>query len=161
MAGRFVDAAETEWESLKYGGPRLRSSGGSTSLRSGVDGSDRTKREGDGATPTGTYLLVLGSTGKFGSSHEPRSRRCGICGHDAWVDDPVDARYDSLFTLPCSAQAERMWRNDRIYDVLIVIGYNMNPVIQVRAAPYFYTQPARILLLPRAVSRSAGTSCPI
>ena len=81
--------------------------------------------------------------------------------HDAWVDDPVDARYDSLFTLPCSAQAERMWRNDRIYDVLIVIGYNMNPVIQVRAAPYFYTQPARILLLPRAVSRSAGTSCPI
>jgi len=103
MAGRFVDAAETEWESPKYGGPRLRSSGGSTSLRSGEDGSDRRKREGDGATPTGTYLLVLGSTGKFGSSHKPRSRLCGICGRTmrgSTTQSMPDTTASLLFPVP-------------------------------------------------------------
>jgi L,D-peptidoglycan transpeptidase YkuD (ErfK/YbiS/YcfS/YnhG family) len=51
-----------------------------------------------------------------------------LAPHDAWVDDPTDARYNSLVTLPYPARTERMWRNDGLYDVLIVIGYNMKPV---------------------------------
>jgi L,D-peptidoglycan transpeptidase YkuD (ErfK/YbiS/YcfS/YnhG family) len=45
----------------------------------------------------------------------------------AWVDDPNDPKYNQLVELPCPAHVEEMWRADGIYDLLVVVGYNMNP----------------------------------
>ena len=49
--------------------------------------------------------------------------------HDAWVYDPADGRYNRLVTLPYPARTERLWRDDQIYDLVVGIGYNMEPVI--------------------------------
>ena len=48
---------------------------------------------------------------------------------DGWVDDPADANYNRLVSLPYPASAEQMWREDDLYDALVVIGYNMEPVV--------------------------------
>ncbi len=48
---------------------------------------------------------------------------------DGWVDDPRDANYNRPVSLPYPASAERMWREDGLYDALVVIGYNMEPVV--------------------------------
>ena len=48
---------------------------------------------------------------------------------DGWVDDPRDANYNRHVSLPYPASAERMWREDDLYDALVVIGYNMEPVV--------------------------------
>jgi len=48
---------------------------------------------------------------------------------DAWVDDPADQNYNRLVSLPYPAHTEQMWLDDAVYDLLVVIGYNMDPVV--------------------------------
>ncbi|MBV8333985.1 MAG: hypothetical protein JO358_00765, partial [Alphaproteobacteria bacterium] len=45
----------------------------------------------------------------------------------AWVDDPNDPKYNQLVELPYPAHVEEMWRADGIYDLLVIVGYNINP----------------------------------
>jgi L,D-peptidoglycan transpeptidase YkuD (ErfK/YbiS/YcfS/YnhG family) len=130
MMPRLVEAAEAGYEGLEYRAGRLKWPGGSAPAAVGRGGVRTNKKEGDGATPAGIYPLVFGLYREDRIKLPPsRLPMRALAPHDAWVDDPTDARYNSLVTLPYPARTERMWRNDGIYDVLIVIGYNMKPVI--------------------------------
>ena len=46
-----------------------------------------------------------------------------------WVDDPADPKYNTLVSVPYSAHGEHMWREDGVYDLLVVIGYNTGPIV--------------------------------
>ena len=130
MTPRLVEAAESGCESLEYRAGQLRWPGGSAPAAVGRGGVRANKKEGDGATPAGIYPLIFGFYREDRIKPPPsRLPMRVLAPHDAWVDDPTDARYNSLVTLPYPARTERMWRNDEIYDVLIVIGYNIKPVI--------------------------------
>ena len=45
-----------------------------------------------------------------------------------WCDDPADTAYNRRVTLPYPASCERLWRDDRLYDLMAVTDYNMDPV---------------------------------
>jgi L,D-peptidoglycan transpeptidase YkuD (ErfK/YbiS/YcfS/YnhG family) len=47
--------------------------------------------------------------------------------HDGWCDDPADSEYNRPVTRPYPARHERLWRDDGIYDVIAVMGYNDDP----------------------------------
>ena len=117
-------------ESLEYRGGRLRWSKGSAAAAVGRSGVRADKREGDGATPAGSYPLIS-IFYRADRVEAPVSQLPAIplTPKDAWVDDPADAYYNRLVTLPYPAGAEPMWREDELYDALVVIGYNTNPVI--------------------------------
>jgi L,D-peptidoglycan transpeptidase YkuD (ErfK/YbiS/YcfS/YnhG family) len=129
-AARLSEAATTEYENLEYRDGRLRWSGGSAAAAVGRAGVKADKREGDGATPAGTYPLVsvLYRNDRIAppTSHLPVRP---LAPNDGWVDEPSDAHYNRLVELPYPASAEGMWREDDLYDVVVVIGYNMEPVI--------------------------------
>jgi L,D-peptidoglycan transpeptidase YkuD (ErfK/YbiS/YcfS/YnhG family) len=88
------------------------------------------KFEGDGGTPAGTFTL-----------REIRYRpdrmaapRSGLpvfkaSPTDGWCDDPADGAYNRLVHMPYQTDAETMWRDDGLYDVLAVIGYNDSPPV--------------------------------
>ncbi len=86
------------------------------------------KREGDGATPiarlraTGCYFRAdrRGRPQFFGASK-------AIRGDDGWCDAPADANYNEPVRLPFAASHERMMRDDRLYDVCIVLDWNRPP----------------------------------
>ena len=86
------------------------------------------KREGDGATPTGCWPLrrVLYRADRLPA---PRSvLPVSVIGSkDAWCDDPDDARYNRPVVLPYRGRHERLWREDGIYDVVVVLGHNDDP----------------------------------
>jgi L,D-peptidoglycan transpeptidase YkuD (ErfK/YbiS/YcfS/YnhG family) len=129
-AVRLSEATQTEYESLEYRDGQLYWSRGSAAAAVGRAGVKLGKREGDGATPAGSYPLisVLYRPDRLTAptSHLPvRS----ISPDDGWVDDPADANYNRLVSLPYLASAEEMWREDNLYDALVVIGYNTDPVI--------------------------------
>ena len=125
-----LSAAQTETENLEYRGGRLRWSGGSAAAAVGRAGVKADKHEGDGATPAGAYPLVsiLYRPDRIAA---PVSRLPvkPLAPSDGWVDAPADANYNRPVSLPYPASAERMWREDGLYDVLVVIGYNMEPVV--------------------------------
>jgi L,D-peptidoglycan transpeptidase YkuD (ErfK/YbiS/YcfS/YnhG family) len=88
------------------------------------------KREGDGRTPAGLWPIrrVLWRPDRVSA---PRS---GLPAHplspdDGWCDDPLSADYNRPLRLPHPARAERLWRDDRLYDVIAVLGYNDDPVV--------------------------------
>ena len=47
---------------------------------------------------------------------------------NGWCDDPADPAYNRPVILPYPASAEAMWREDEIYDIVVVLGHNDDPV---------------------------------
>ena len=127
---RLSAAAQTEVENLEYRGGRLRWSRGNAVAAVGRGGVKADKHEGDGATPAGIYPLVsiLYRPDRLAA---PRSRLPvkPLTPSDGWVDESSDANYNRPVSLPYPASAEQMWREDDLYDALVVIGYNMEPIV--------------------------------
>jgi L,D-peptidoglycan transpeptidase YkuD (ErfK/YbiS/YcfS/YnhG family) len=122
MAPHFID--------LTYEAGRLYWPEGEAPAACGRSGVRPDKREGDGASPAGSFPLLS-------AFHRPdrlAPPRSGLIvaplqsGH-RWVDDPLDANYNQLVSLPYPAHGEAMWREDALYDIVVVIGYNTTPVV--------------------------------
>jgi len=94
----------------------------------GAGGIREDKVEGDAATPVGEFplrriyyrndLLVLP---KVSLPARP------ISEHDGWCDDPRSPSYNRLVNIPNEWGAEKMWREDGLYDLVVVVGYNDDP----------------------------------
>ena len=50
-----------------------------------------------------------------------------ISEHDGWCDDPRSSTYNRLVHVPNDWSAEKMWREDGLYDLVVVVGYNDDP----------------------------------
>jgi len=88
------------------------------------------KREGDGATPAGRFRLrrVLYRPDREAppATLLPVS---AIGAGDGWCDDPGDPAYNRPVVLPHPASHERLWRDDGLYDLVVVTGHNDDPVV--------------------------------
>jgi len=56
---------------------------------------------------------------------------------DGWCDAPFDGNYNRSVRHPYRASAERMWRRDRLYDIVIVVGHNDRPRVQGAGSAIF------------------------
>ena len=96
------------------------------------------KQEGDKATPAGLLPLrrVLYRADRVAT---PRSRlpREPIAENDGWCDDPWDAAYNMMVPLPHGARHERLWRDDHVYDIVAVLGWNDAPVVRHHGSAIF------------------------
>jgi len=96
------------------------------------------KREGDGASPMGAWPLrrVL-----FRSDRRPRPATVlpasAIRKDDGWCDAPGDRNYNRAVSLPYPASAEALWREDAIYDLMVILGYNDDPVVDGAGSAIF------------------------
>src|SRR5271163_2643260 len=96
------------------------------------------KREGDGGTPRGRFrpVRLWWRADRF-----PRPltqlpiRR--IDPADAWCEDPGDRRYNRPFQRSASEPGDRLWREDRLYDIIIEIDHNSRPRIAGRGSAVF------------------------
>jgi len=58
---------------------------------------------------------------------------------DGWCDDPRDQRYNQWVRLPYPASHEEMWRGDHLYDVVVVLDYNLEyPVTGAGSAIFLH-----------------------
>ena len=104
----------------------------------GKGGISREKHEGDHATPVGVFLLreVLYRPDRLSAPKTSLPLR-PLSPADGWCDAPEDPRYNRRVTLPYGASAEQLWRGDRLYDVLVPLGYNDDPVVPGRGSAIF------------------------
>ena len=124
--------------SLSYSASRLSWPGGETRAICGHGGVRADKREGDGASPEGTFPLLYGFY-RPDRIARPTSglAMTALQPDDGWVDDPADANYNRPVKLPYPASHEAMWLADGLYDLVVVIGYNMAPVVPGRGSAIF------------------------
>ena len=54
-----------------------------------------------------------------------------------WCDDTSSQFYNKQITFPFKKSAEKMWLRNSMYDVLIVIDYNLKPVIKKKGSAIF------------------------
>jgi L,D-peptidoglycan transpeptidase YkuD (ErfK/YbiS/YcfS/YnhG family) len=94
----------------------------------GKGGLSTFKREGDGATPVATMRIVTGYFRRRGSvaPNTPMGLR-PIGERLGWCDAQADRNYNRPVKLPYPASAERMQRDDRLYDVCLVLDWNLRP----------------------------------
>lgn len=84
------------------------------------------KREGDGATPIGYFKILYGfyrsdriKLPSTGLAMIPISKKIG------WCDAPQSANYNQSITIPHQHSHEIMMRDDRLYDICLVLDYNI------------------------------------
>lgn len=104
----------------------------------GRSGVKARKREGDGATPLGTWLVrcVLYRPDQVCRPVAPGPVK-PIRRNDRWCDAPRDRNYNRAIRHPYPASAERLWREDDLYDVVLVLGYNDRPRVHGRGSAIF------------------------
>lgn len=108
---------------LSWEGGRIRCALGHGGVRAD-------KREGDGATPAGCFPLrrVL-----YRPDRQPAPPTAlpvsPIAEDDGWCDDPAHPDYNRPVKLPHPARCERLWRDDGLYDLVVVLGHNDDPPV--------------------------------
>ncbi|MCL4766162.1 MAG: L,D-transpeptidase family protein [Hyphomicrobiaceae bacterium] len=97
----------------------------------GRSGRRAIKREGDGATPVGAFAVRHGFY-RPDRLLRPATRvpLTPLGPSDGWCDAVGDRNYNRRVKHPYPASAERMWREDHLYDVVIVLDHNERPRVQ-------------------------------
>ena len=54
-----------------------------------------------------------------------------------WCDDPNSKRYNKLIIFPTNQRSERLYRKDNMYDLILILNYNMNPVKKNKGSAIF------------------------
>ena len=94
----------------------------------GAGGIREDKLEGDGATPAGSFPLrrILFRNDRLVLPPVRLPSR-PIGEHDGWCDDPQSPSYNRLVRVPNDWSHELLWREDGLYDLIVVVGYNDDP----------------------------------
>lgn len=128
-----MQAQVTEDGVFRLGGIVARAALG----RAGLRAADA-KQEGDGATPAAVLPLrrVLFRADRLAAPAcavpvEP------IAPADGWCDDPAHPDYNRMVRLPHPASCEALWRDDAVYDLIGVLGWNDAPVRRGRGSAIF------------------------
>ena len=104
----------------------------------GSSGIRRNKREGDLATPAGTWCMrrVLYRADRLMRPRTGLPVRA-ISPDDGWCDDPLSRDYNRPVRLPFAASHERLWREDRLYDLVVVLDHNDHPPVSGAGSAVF------------------------
>lgn len=108
----------------------LRAPAGAFRCSIGRGGIVADKREGDGGTPVGAFELrrVLYRPDRL-AAPESGLPVAPIAPDDGWCDDPAHPLYNRPVRRPFPAGHEEMWREDHVYDVVVVLGHNDDPPV--------------------------------
>src|SRR4051812_37833377 len=104
----------------------------------GRGGIKANKREGDGATPRGAFRLRR-LWWRADRAARPMTELPvrQIRRDDGWCEEPRDRRYNRPVIVPKSSTADRLWRDDRLYDFIIEIDHNTRPRVTGRGSAVF------------------------
>lgn len=104
----------------------------------GRNGVSIDKKEGDGKTPVGHFIIkeIYYRKDKIGhlTASVPVKE---ISPTDGWCDDSNDVSYNKYVKLPYNASHENLWREDNLYDIIIVINYNTDSPIPGKGSAIF------------------------
>ena len=104
----------------------------------GKRGIGNKKKEGDFITPRGIFKI------KFILYRKDRIKNLNtilkkikIKKKKGWCDDVSSDEYNKLITLPSKYKYEKLFRKDNVYDIILVLDYNMRPIRKFKGSAIF------------------------
>ena len=96
------------------------------------------KLEGDKKTPRGVFSLgpLFYRKDKF-SKIETKLKKIPIKKNMGWCDDTKSKHYNQLIKINKKIKYEKMFRKDRIYDLILPINYNTKKIIKNKGSAIF------------------------
>ncbi len=104
----------------------------------GKNGITDDKKEGDWATPIGCFPVreIFYRKDKIEKINSVFPIR-GLNENDGWCDDLKDEKYNQFVKLPYEASHEKLWREDDLYNIIVILGYNDDPPTPGRGSAIF------------------------
>ena len=104
----------------------------------GKAGIKKKEKEGDNVTPKGIFKI----TSKYYRPDRIKNittavKKIKIKKNIGWCDDPDSHFYNQQISLPNKFGHEKLYRNDHLYDLILVINYNTNPIIKNKGSAIF------------------------
>jgi L,D-peptidoglycan transpeptidase YkuD (ErfK/YbiS/YcfS/YnhG family) len=104
----------------------------------GKGGIKKKVKEGDNITPKGIFKIIKiyyrpDKINKIISS----IKKIKIKKNMGWCDDPSSSYYNKQVKLPNKYNHERLYRKDNLYDLILVLNYNINPIIKNKGSAIF------------------------
>jgi L,D-peptidoglycan transpeptidase YkuD (ErfK/YbiS/YcfS/YnhG family) len=104
----------------------------------GKAGVGKKRVEGDNITPVGIYKIVKifyrkDRIKKISSKFKLFSINKNMC----WCDDSNSKHYNQLIKLPTNYTHEKLYRRDCVYDLILVLNYNIKPIIKNKGSAIF------------------------
>jgi len=96
------------------------------------------KKEGDLITPVGKYKIkyILYRKDRIKKIYS-KIRTIVIKKNMAWCNDPESKDYNKLIKLPSDFSFEKLYKKENIYDIVLVLDYNMSPIIKNKGSAIF------------------------
>lgn len=104
----------------------------------GRSGIKKKKIEGDGVTPKGKYKIIKIYYRKDKIKNlKTKIKKIEIKKNMGWCDDPMSNVYNKQIKIPSNQHHEKLYRNDNLYDILLVLNYNFNPIKKKEGSAIF------------------------
>ena len=96
------------------------------------------RKEGDLITPKGKYKIkyILYRKDRI-KKIQSKLKKISITKNMGWCDDPKSKDYNKLIKLPTNYNYEKLYRKENIYDLVLVLNFNMNPIIKKKGSAIF------------------------
>jgi L,D-peptidoglycan transpeptidase YkuD (ErfK/YbiS/YcfS/YnhG family) len=104
----------------------------------GRGGIKKKKIEGDNITPKGIYkILNIYYRSDRIKKISSKFQILKIKKNMGWCDDPKSKKYNQLIKIPYKYHYEKLYRKDNIYDLILVLNYNIKPIVKNRGSAIF------------------------
>ena len=104
----------------------------------GKNGVSFKKKEGDEQTPGGDFKFkyILYRKDRV-LNFITKLKKIIIKKNMGWCDDPKSKYYNQLIKFPFKHSAEKLWLKENSYDIILVIDYNLKPIIKYKGSAIF------------------------
>ena len=104
----------------------------------GKRGIGNKRKEGDLITPKGKYKIkyILYRKDRI-KRIQSKIKKIAITKSMGWCDDPKSKDYNKLIKLPINYRYEKLYRKENIYDLILVLNFNMRPIVKKKGSAIF------------------------
>ena len=103
----------------------------------GKKGIGNKRKEGDLITPKGQFKIKYILYRKDRIKISTRLKKKIIKKNMGWCDDPRSSFYNKLVRLPFAYKHEKLFKKENIYDIILVLNYNMKPIKKNKGSAIF------------------------
>ena len=104
----------------------------------GKRGIGKKQKEGDQITPKGIFRVKKILYRKDKVRRLPsKIKKIPIEKSMGWCDDPLSKDYNKLIKYPFSYKSENLYKTNNIYDIILVLNFNMQPIKKNKGSAIF------------------------